>query len=101
MRYIRAEEVLPTKLLKAIQEYIDGATLYIPKKNPAKSTWGSVNGTKEYYAERNRLIYEAYISGSSITELAEKNCLSEKSIQRIIKRCPMPCFPYKKAKQKL
>lgn len=101
MRYIRAEDVLPTKLLKAIQEHIDGATLYIPRKNPVKSTWGSVNGTKEYYAERNRLIYEAYISGSSITELAEKNCLSEKSIQRIIKRCPMPCFPYKKAKQKL
>ena len=101
MRYIRAEDVLPTKLLKAIQEHIDGATLYIPKKNPMKSTWGSVNGTKEYYAERNRLIYEAYISGSSIAELSEKYCLSEKSIQRIIQRCSAPCFPYKKAKQKL
>ena len=98
MRYIRAEDVLPAKLLKAIQEHIDGATLYIPKKNPTKNTWGSVNGTKEYYTERNHLIYEEYINGISIAELAEKYCLSEKSIQRIIKRCPMSCFPYKKTK---
>ncbi len=100
MRYIRAEDILPSELLSAIQEHIDSVMLYIPRKSPAKSTWGSVNGTKEYYAERNSLIIKEYSGGISIPALAEKYCLSEKSIQRIIKRCPMPCFPYQKKNSK-
>ncbi len=84
MRYIKAENVLPCNLLKAVQEYIDGATLYIPKKNPGKSTWGSVNGAKEYYEKRNASIHADFELGIGMAELAEKNCLSEKSIQRIL-----------------
>ena len=86
MRYIKAEEVLPHDLLTHIQTYVDGATLYIPKKDPEKSTWGSRNGTKAYYAERNAAICAEYRRGIGIPRLAETYCLSEKSIQRIIKR---------------
>ena len=86
MRYIKAEEVLPHDLLINIQTYVDGATLYIPKKDPEKSTWGSRNGTKDYYAKRNAAICAEYQRGIGTACLAEKYCLSEKSIQRIIKR---------------
>ena len=32
MSYIRADEILPKELLEAIQQYIDGQTIYIPRK---------------------------------------------------------------------
>ncbi len=32
MDYIRAADILPQELIKQLQEYIDGAMLYIPKK---------------------------------------------------------------------
>ena len=91
MRYIRAEDILPSDLLATVQQYIDGAALYIPKKNDGKRTWGSVNGTKAYYAERNAEIYHSYKNGDSTVILSQRFCLSEKSIQRIIKRCQERC----------
>ncbi len=75
MGYIRAEDVLPSEVLTLVQEFIDGQTLYVPKKDAARNTWGSVSGAREYLAYRNAQIHL----------LAEKYCLSEKSIQRIIR----------------
>ena len=40
MKYINAAEILPEKLLREIQTYIDGDVLYIPKTS-AKKVWGS------------------------------------------------------------
>ena len=39
MSYIRADEILPKELLEAIQQYIDGQTIYIPRKEKRK--WGA------------------------------------------------------------
>ena len=91
MSYIRAEDVLPSDLLEIVQEYANGVSLYIPKKNTDKKTWGSVNGTKEYYAERNAAIYADYADGSSAAALSSKYGLSEKTLQRIIKHCQDYC----------
>ena len=32
MDYIRATEILPQELIEQLQEYVDGAAVYIPKK---------------------------------------------------------------------
>ncbi|MCI9297403.1 MAG: hypothetical protein HFI10_08155 [Lachnospiraceae bacterium] len=85
MGYIRAEDVLPSEVLTLVQEFIDGQTLYVPKKDAARNTWGSVSGAREYLAYRNAQIRIEYRAGSSVHLLAEKYCLSEKSIQRIIR----------------
>ncbi len=85
MSYKRADEVLPMKLIKLIQRYVDGESIYIPRRTGERSPWGYLTDTREELERRNRLIFEEYLSGSRICELAEKYFLSEKSIQRIIR----------------
>lgn len=84
MGYIRAEEILPAELVELLQEYVDGQTIYVPRKSDKKG-WGTVSGTKEKLAQRNERIYLEYLEGMKVEELAEKYYLSEKSIQRIIR----------------
>ena len=91
MGYIRAEEVLPSDVLETVQQYIEGATLYVPKREQKHSAWGSSSGTKEYLQKRNSLIYSDYLSGISVRALADKYCLAEKSIQRIIRENKPSC----------
>ena len=84
MSYIRADEILPKELLEAIQQYVDGKVIYIPRKE--KQEWGSGTSAKEYFRERNEKIYVAYQNGVSVKELSFRFSLSEKSIQRILRR---------------
>ena len=84
MSYIRADEVLPKELLEAIQQYVDGKVIYIPRKE--KQSWGSGTSAKEFFRERNEKICEAYRNGISTKELSHAFSLSEKSIQRILRR---------------
>ncbi len=85
MGYIRAEDVLPSEVLTLVQEFIDGQMLYVPKKDAGRNTWGSISGTKEYLEYRNTQICTEYRAGCSVHLLAEKYCLSVKSIQRIVR----------------
>ena len=41
MGYIRAEEILPSNIIELIQDYIDGESIYIPRKESNKKQWGS------------------------------------------------------------
>lgn len=83
MSYRKAEELLPKELLEKIQEYVDGRSIYIPRR--VKQEWGSGTSAKSFFCERNRVIYEARQAGVSTKELAQRFSLSEKSIQRIIR----------------
>lgn len=83
MSYIRADKVLPKELVEAIQQYVDGETIYIPKKE--RQGWGSKTAAGAFFRGRNKSIYEAFCSGASIRELARGYSLSEKSIQRILR----------------
>ena len=65
-----------------IDNYI--VDFYIPKKK-TRAVWGSVSGTRKKLARRNRNIYEEYLSGLSVNELAARYYLTDKSIQRIIR----------------
>ena len=40
MGYIRAEEILPVEVIELIQQYVDGETIYIPRKSAHRQAWG-------------------------------------------------------------
>ena len=83
MSYIRADEILPKELLEAIQQYVDGQIIYIPKKE--KQEWGSGSSAKEFFRERNERIFQAWQKGISEDELSRRFSLSRNSIQRILR----------------
>lgn len=85
MKYQKAQNVLPSELVKLIQEYVDGDYLYIPRKNQNKKLWGSVSGSRLEINQRNTEIFNQYQQGVSITELMKQYYLSDSSIRRIIR----------------
>jgi len=86
VRYIKAEEVLPGELIREIWQYVDGVTLYIPRKPGNRRDWGSGTPYRRELEQRNREICREYEAGESIPVLAERYHLSEKSIGRILRR---------------
>lgn len=86
MGYVKAEDVLPPEMIEQLQQYVDGKILYTPKREAKKSAWGKGTTTKAELAKRNAEIYEKFLSGSSVSELAQEYFLVEKSIQRIIRQ---------------
>ncbi|WP_025117364.1 CD3324 family protein [Lysinibacillus fusiformis] len=84
MSYKKAKHILPEELLAAIQEYIDGEYIYIPRKDQHKKSWGSSTTIKAELDLRNANIYHDFLSGMARETLGEKYYLSRKSIQRII-----------------
>ncbi len=86
MGYIRAEEILPIEVIELIQQYVDGKNIYIPRKPANRQAWGQGTQIKQELQIRNRQIYQDHLDGNRISELASKYYLSEKSIQRILRR---------------
>jgi len=85
MGYKRAEEILPKDIIELIQQYVDGESIYIPRKNDSRQEWGTNTTIKQELIHRNMKIAREYAKGYSTTELARKYFLSVKSIQRIIR----------------
>lgn len=85
MSYIRAEEILPIEVIELIQQYVDGQNLYIPRKTENRLEWGTQTETRQELLIRNDKIYADYLAGETISQLAVRYYLSEKSIQRIIR----------------
>jgi Mor family transcriptional regulator len=86
MGYIRAEEILPIEIIELIQQYVDGKNIYIPRKSSHRQAWGTGTQIKQELLQRDRQIYEDHLAGGSTGELACKYFLSEKSIQRILRK---------------
>lgn len=84
MSYRSADQILPNELLVLVQQYVDGDYLYIPRKESKRKKWGENTTIKQELEARNTAIYEDYVFGMSMEELAEKYFLSEKSIQRVV-----------------
>lgn len=78
-----ARKILPDRLLKELQEYVSGETLYIPKADE-KKPWGEASGARSYYKQRNSEIRDKYNNGVKIADLAEEYCLSYDTIRRIV-----------------
>ena len=86
MSYIKAEDILPEDLIREIQEYIDGVTVYIPRRPGARHIWGQETDYKAELRVRNDRIRNDYADGQSVPALSRKYHLSEKSIRRILQK---------------
>lgn len=85
MRYIKAEEVLSRELIDQIQQYVDGVTLYIPRKTENRRPWGCGTDYHRELAARNEMIRREYAEGAAVEVLARRYHLAEKSIRRILR----------------
>ena len=83
MKYKNAADVLPDKLLREIQKYASGEAIYIPRAEE-KRGWGTKNGARAYYRERNAQICLRYQNGETVQELAAAFGLLPKSIRKIL-----------------
>ena len=84
MKYINASSLLPDKLVKELQRYIQGGYIYIPVDEKQHRYWGELSGYKEELRKRNSEIIIEYNNGFSIKLLAEKYNLSVYAIRKII-----------------
>jgi len=84
MGYRNANDILPRHLLCAVQQYIDGEYLYIPRQEAHKKAWGAKSGARQRLKARNREILARRLAGSSVAELAEAYYLSPKAIYKIL-----------------
>lgn len=83
MKYKNAADILPDKLLKEVQQYASGETLYIPGSQDRKK-WGYRSGARLFYKQRNEEIRNKYFKKTSILELAQAYNLSEETIGKIV-----------------
>ena len=83
MAYKKASDVLPEHLLREVQKYAAGETLYFPRED-ARKKWGENTGARAYFAERNAQIREKYLQKTSIAHLAEEYGLSEDTLRKIV-----------------
>jgi Mor family transcriptional regulator len=85
LNYKKGAEVLPARLLKEIQEYVEGSLVYIPKRS-RKAGWGFVSGAREAIDQRNRKILNLFEHGESIEALSDRFHLGEDTIRKIVYR---------------
>ncbi len=83
MNYKKGADVLPDRLLKEIQEYVEGCLVYIPKKSN-KAGWGYLSGTRQFIDKRNKKISYLFEQGEAIKTLADKFHLGEDTIRKIV-----------------
>jgi Mor family transcriptional regulator len=83
MKYKNASDVLPENLLKEVQKYAAGETLYFPKDRE-RTKWGVKTGAREYFRERNEEIRQKYLQKMSIEHLSDEYALSVETIRKIV-----------------
>ena len=83
MKYKNASDVLPKNLLKEVQKYAAGETLYFPKDKERKK-WGETTGSRVFFQERNAEIREKYLRKMSIEHIAVEYNLSVETIRKIL-----------------
>ena len=83
MGYRNAQEIFPEGLLKQIQRYVSGETIYVPAREERKA-WGETSGYQRYIRERNEKIRTGFADGQTIGDLMDRYALSYDSIKRIV-----------------
>ncbi|PFP27635.1 hypothetical protein COJ96_15530 [Bacillus sp. AFS073361] len=84
MKYVNASNILPDNLIKEIQKYVQGETIYIPKPETTFRKWGTLSGGRKILDQRNSNIKSAFMSGTSIQDLADEYFLSIETIKKIV-----------------
>lgn len=82
MKYKNANEILPPELIEEIQRYIQGESIYIPKKD--KQLHKTITEYRVELKKRNTRIYKMHLEGVSNELLAKSFSLAQSSIRRII-----------------
>ena len=70
MNYRNAQDIFPENLLKQIQRYVSGETIYIPAKNEKKA-WGESSGYRAYLAKRNQSMKKDFAEDKTGVHYAE------------------------------
>lgn len=83
MKYRNAKDIFPEKLLKQIQKYVSGETIYIPA-GAEKKDWGATSGYQQFIRDRNTAIREAFQHGQTIEALMDEYSLSYDSVKKIV-----------------
>lgn len=86
MGYRKAEEILPMEIIELIQRYVDGENIYIPRKENQRKEWGNKTLIRQELEKRNIQIFTDFQKGYKVQALSIKYFLSEKSIQRILRK---------------
>lgn len=84
MKIVKATTVLPEELLKEIQKYVQGETIYIPKPRSSYKKWGESSGGRKLIDKRNRQIRAMFNAGMNIEQLSELHHLSIETIKKIV-----------------
>ncbi|KKI94126.1 hypothetical protein WQ54_00890 [Bacillus sp. SA1-12] len=84
MKYVNANHVLPEELIKEIQKYVQGETVYIPKPKRNHQKWGSNSGSRQLIDDRNTKIKNSFKNGNAIDQLADEFFLSIETIKKIV-----------------
>lgn len=84
MKYVSANNILPDKLLREIQKYVQGRAIYIPAPGDCRKKWGQLSGQRDYLRQRNQQIKQAFRQGTSVEQLSLAYRLSEETIRKII-----------------
>ena len=83
MKYKNAQDILPDALLKELQSYVAGETLYVPQARE-KYHWGEVSGARRYYQQRNEHIRSKFKLGKTLDEIALEYSLTVDTIRKIV-----------------
>lgn len=84
MGYKTAKDVLPERLLRIVQKYVDGEYLYIPRREGCQRRWGERTASRQIIRRRNAEIRRQYQEGASVRHLAEAYYLSPKTVYKIV-----------------
>ncbi|NBI30868.1 CD3324 family protein [Chengkuizengella marina] len=84
MKSVKANKVIPEKLLIELQKYVQGQTLYIPKAKKNYQKWGTLSGGRKAIDERNAILKNQFKKGRSINQLADEYYLSTETIKKIV-----------------
>ena len=47
MSYKKADKILPKELLELIQQYVEGESIYIPRRTENRRSWGDGTGIRQ------------------------------------------------------
>jgi Mor family transcriptional regulator len=83
MKYKKASDILPGELLREVQKYVAGESLYIPRADERKK-WGENSGGRRFFLQRNEEIRDKFFHKVSIEALAEEYSLSYETIRKIV-----------------
>ncbi len=84
MSYQNADELLPPELLRAVQSYVQGSLVYIPRQGEKRLGWGARAGARDTFDKRNAAIRAAKAGGRRIDDLADDYGLSPGGIRKIL-----------------